>query len=258
MVVETFVAGDVRMRVLTLGSGAPLLYLHGYERHPGEAPYLTRLAETHRVIAPELPGYGESTGLDEIHDVLDMVMILRQLVEKLADGPVDVVGHSLGGMLAAEFAAICPHLTRKLVLVDSYGIWLDANQLPDAFVLNDKQLKAAKWANPDAAGAVETSWSDDLVEDPNTAALARMQNLGSATKFMWPIPDRGLKKRLNLITAPTLVLHGAKDGLIPAAYATEMASRIPGAKATIFEGAGHLPMIECADEFIAAVNAHLA
>lgn len=256
--VETFVAGDVQMRVLTLGSGSPLLYLHGYERHPGEAHFLTRLAESHRVIAPELPGYGESTGIDEIHDALDMVLVLRQLVEKTAGGPVDVVGHSLGGMLAAEFAAICPNLVRKLVLVDSYGLWIDDNPLPDNFVMNDKQLQAAKWANPEAPTAVETSWSDDLSSDPNTAALGKIRNLGSATKFMWPIPDRGLKRRIHLISAPTLVVHGAQDGLIPAAYATEMATRIPGAKLTVLEGTGHLPMLECEDEFIAAVNGHLA
>ena len=96
------------------------------------------------------PGYGESTGIDEIHEVLDFTLTSAQLVEEIAGGPVDVVGHSLGGMLAAEFAAICPHLVRKLVLVDAFGLWLEENQLPDLFVLNEKQLKAAKWANPDA------------------------------------------------------------------------------------------------------------
>ena len=107
------------------------------------------------------------------------------------------------------------------------------------------------------ASAVETSWSLDLGDDPGEAAIARMQNLGSATKFMWPIPDRGLIKRLPYIGAPTLVLHGAQDGLIPAAYASEFADASP-AQRPIHESAGHLPMFEGEDEFIAAVNGHLS
>ena len=258
MVVETFSVGDARTRVLILGEGSPLLYLHGFERHPGEASFLTRLAAGRKVFAPEYPGWGESTGLESIHDVLDQTMFLRQLVEQFNVGPVDVVGHCLGGMFAAELAALCPQLVRKVVLIDAYGLWLDDHQVPDPFVLNDRDLKAAKWHNIELAPATEPSFGDDTSPDASIAALGRIQNLGSATKFMWPIPDRGLHKRLGLIKAPALVIHGASDGLVPAIYAAEFGRRIPGAKVTVMESAGHVPMLECEDAFVSAVSGFLA
>jgi pimeloyl-ACP methyl ester carboxylesterase len=74
---------------------------------------------------------------------------------------------------------------------------------------------------------------------------------------MWPIPDRGLRRRLPHLTVPTLVLHGESDGLVPVAYAQELASRIPDAKLVTIPGAGHLPMIEAEDAFVSAVTAFL-
>ncbi|MFT7602378.1 MAG: pimeloyl-ACP methyl ester carboxylesterase, partial [Acidimicrobiales bacterium] len=115
------------------GDGAPMLYLHGFERHPGDAPFLRRLAEEHAVLAPELPGFGTSTGFEYIKDLTDLVLVYRTVVENWGVGPVDVVGHSLGAMVAAELAALCPELVRRLVLVDPFGVWLDAEPALDPF-----------------------------------------------------------------------------------------------------------------------------
>jgi hypothetical protein len=105
-------------------------------------------------------------------------------------------------MLAAELAAICPQLTRWLVLVDTYGLWLDEVGMPDPFVLNEKQLGAIKWADLIHAAAEPSIFLPDAA-NPNLAVLERTKNLATATKFMWPIPDRGLHSRLTLIGAYT-------------------------------------------------------
>lgn len=238
--------GDVPVRVWAAGEGTSrgLLYLHGFERHPGDAPFLQSLARTHRVFAPEHPGYGESGGLDAMDHVLDLVLHYRQLVEARFHGPVDVIGHSLGGMFAAEFAAICPQLTRSLTLVSPYGIWIDAHPLPDPFMLNEQDLRAAKWFDPASQTAPEASLATPDEQDPNAATYYRARNMGAATKFMWPIPDHGLRKRLPLISAPTLVIRGAADGLVPDAYAREFARLIPGARLETLESAGHMAMLE--------------
>jgi len=176
-------------------------------------------------------------------------------VESWGVGPVDLIGHSLGGMFAAEFAAICPHLTRRLVLVDSYGLWLDEVGMPDPFVLGEKEMKAAKWVDPEAAA--EPSIFTPNGEGPQAAAIERARNLATATKFMWPIPDRGLRRRLGYVRAPTLVIHGAADGLVPSAYAAEFARLIPDARVVTIDGAGHLPMVEQEDAFVRAVEEFL-
>lgn len=113
--------GPFDVRLWSGGSGPPLLYLHGFEQHPGAAPFLAKLAESRAVRAPEHPGYGSSSGFEAIEDIFDVTLHYRRLVESWNLGPVDVVGHSLGGMFAAELAAVAPHLVRRLVLVSPYA-----------------------------------------------------------------------------------------------------------------------------------------
>jgi pimeloyl-ACP methyl ester carboxylesterase len=226
-----------------------LLYLHGFERHPGEAPFLHRLAQTRRVLAPEHPGYGESTGLEAMDHVLDLVLHYRRLVERTFTGPVDVIGHSLGGMFAAEFAAICPHLTSSLTLVSPYGLWLEEDPLPDPFVLSEKELRTAIWSDPQAAPDPETSLPLPGAADPHAKVYDRARNMGAATKFMWPIPDHGLRRRLPLIGARTLVVRGTDDQLVPQSYTEEFVRLIPDARFAAVEAAGHLPMLERPTEF---------
>ncbi|MDA0365687.1 MAG: alpha/beta hydrolase [Chloroflexi bacterium] len=257
MPLTTQTVDDAQIRVWSAGSGSPLLFLHGFEQHPGDAPFLQRLAQSHSVYAPELPGYGESTGFESIHDIFDMAMRFRRLVEHLGTGPVDVIGHCLGGMIAGEFAATSPHLVRKLVLVDAWGLWIDADQPADPFVLNPEQLKQAKWHDV-AAAERETSIAQSHPDGANAAMLLRQQNLGVATKFMWPIADRGLSRRLPYVSTPTLIVHGESDGLIPSAYADEFARLLPNAEVARISGAGHLPQVEREDAFITAVETFLA
>jgi pimeloyl-ACP methyl ester carboxylesterase len=71
--------------------------------------------------------------------------------------------------------------------------------------------------------------------------------MGATGKFVWPIPDKGLKKRIHRITAPTLVLWGKEDRLVPAVYADEFTRRIPGARLHTVDGAAHAPHLERPD-----------
>lgn len=246
--------GAFEIALWSQGSGRPLLYLHGYERHPGAAPFLTRLAESRRVLAPEQPGYGTSTGAENFRDVLDVALYHRSLVRSWGIDELDVVGHSLGGMFAAELAVIAPHLVRRLVLVDAFGVWVDDEPALDPFGPADL-LAAAKWH-----GAAPQDEPTNLVADPadpHAAVLFQAQNLGSATTFMWPIADRGLSRRLPHIGAPTLVVHGGSDGLLPVSYARRFVRLIPDAELALIDGAGHYPMVEQEDEFVTAVEKFL-
>lgn len=244
--------GPFEVRVWQRGDGPGLLYLHGVERHPGDAPFLTRLAEKRDVRAPEFPGFGESEGFDSIHDLQDVTLALRGLLEEWGWDSVDVVGHSFGGMLAAELAVVAPHLVRNLVLVDSYGLWSDEEPVADVFALMPPELDEAKWhdaGNKDK----ETNVAAPGLE----AAIERTTNFGSSTKFLWPVPDRGLSRRLPYVRARTLVVHGASDGIVPVSYAHALGEAIDGAQVRVIDEAGHLPMFEREDEFLTVVTEFL-
>jgi pimeloyl-ACP methyl ester carboxylesterase len=249
--------GTFDVNLWTAGSGAPLLFLHGYERHPGGAPFLQRLARTHSVYAPEQPGYGSSTGFEHVQDVVDLVLFYRELVHSLGVKHIDVIGHSTGGMMAAELAALCPDVVGKLVLVDAFGLWLDDQPAQDPFGAAD-EVKAAKWHDPAAVPNPEPTIFVPDPSDPHGEIFFQAQNLATATKFMWPIADRGLRRRLPYVRARSLVVNGASDGLVPPAHADEFVRLIPRAELAIIPNAGHYPFIEQEDEFIATVEKFLS
>ncbi len=84
-------------------------------------------------------------------------------------------------------------------------------------------------------------------------ALDSYRCLASAGKFLWPIRDKGLKKRLHRVKMPTLVVWDASDGLISTAYASAFQAAIPSSRVTILNGAGHLPMLEQREAFVDSV-----
>jgi len=218
-----------------------------------------QLAKSHRVIVPEHPGFGNSTGIDQIDGILDITLYHRTLVETLGFDRVDVVGHSLGGMFAAELAAICPSIVNRLVLVAPFGLWLDEAPIPDLFYLGPAQLQRATWHDPESEAAQKAMSQLGGVngQSAGEAIITRAGNLSAAGKFLWPVPDRGLAKRLPLIKAPTLVVTGESDKLISPPYGEAFASRIPGARLVTIPMAGHLPMAEQPDAFFGHVTAFL-
>ena len=84
--------------------------------------------------------------------------------------------------------------------------------------------------------------------------VERIKRFTQASKFLWPIPDRGLKKRVYRIAAKTLVMMGESDRLIPPVYANEFTRRIKNSRAVTIKQAGHMPMYEQPEEFVRTVR----
>jgi pimeloyl-ACP methyl ester carboxylesterase len=234
-------------------SGDPLLFLHGAGGLTGVDPFLEDLSKDFKVIAPHFPGYGESTGNEHIDDVLDAALFYHQLMDELGIDSANVVGHSMGGMLAAEMAALCNHRVKKLVLVAPAGFWLDAHPIPDFFAADLTEIGGLLFHDPNSPVArMFTAIPEDL-KALEAMYVERVKRLATAGKFLWPLPDRGLKKRAHRIKSPTLVVWGESDKLIPPVYANEFTSRIKGARTAIIKQAGHMPMYEQQAEFVKTV-----
>ena len=235
------------------GSGEPLLFLHGSGgvRH---GRYLDMLAETFTVYVPSHPGFGESDGLEHIDDIIDLALFYHDLMDELDLESAHLLGHSLGGMLAAEMAALCSHRVRKLVLANPVGLWRDEEPVVDFFALTPSEYLRHVLHDVDSAAAKEAFGAPESQEEVMEAMYQRLQSFSAAGKFLWPIPDKGLKRRIHRIKAPTLIVWGESDRLVPPSYAEDFQSKIAGSKIAILSECAHMPMIEKPDEFVSLVT----
>ena len=245
--------GAVAFRVLSAGRGAPLVYFHSFHERGGWSPFLDRLAERYAVHAPFHPGVQGSSGVESLDDVLDLVLAYDELLDRLGIGAAHLVGHFFGGMVAAELAATLGHRASKLVLVSPLGLWRDDAPSVDMVILPAEDLPAVLWRDP--ASPVARKWAalPESEEENVAAQIESVQRRAAMAKFVWPIPDKGLKKRLHRIAAPTLVLWGDADRANPVVYAEEWQRRIKGAALRLLPG-GHMVLHEAPDAAAAAVT----
>ena len=248
-----------RCRVLEGGSGAPVMFLHGAGGLLADNPFLDRLAQRYHVFAPEWPGYGESTGDELLEDMLDFALHGWDLVDALGLRRPHLIGHSMGGMIAAEMACLAPRDLDKLVLVGAAGLWLDDRPIPDIFAMLPHEIAEALFLDPARGAALLTGGADLTdIEALKDFYLVTQRRLSMAGKILFPIPNRRLSKRLYRLTAPTLVLWGAGDRLIVPDYAAQWKALIPGARVVTIEGAGHMLPWEQPEAFVDAVVTFLA
>jgi pimeloyl-ACP methyl ester carboxylesterase len=208
--------GMFRTRVLTGGRGWPLLWLHGGQGLSGWEPQLAALAKHFTVYAPVQPGFawegaGESSGVEYLEDLWDLTLFYCDLLDALVLDSPFVVGHSYGGMLAAELAAMAPDRVGKLVLVSALGLW-----------------------RPDAP----------IQEAPT---------LPAADKFCRPLSGLSLTKRIWRVAAPTLLLWGRSDKVVPPVYAYEFARHLPSARVALMNRSGHAPFVDQPKRFLELV-----
>ena len=224
-----------RVRVLEAGSGAPVVFLHG------AGGLLDELATRYRVYAPELPGYGESLGEELLEDMLDFALHGWDVVAALGLERPNIVGHSMGGMIAAEMAAVAPHDLAKLVLVSAAGLWIPEHPIPDIFAFLPHEYAQVLFHDPAAGQALLTGGLDFT----NMQALAdfyiaNSRRMATAGKILFPIPNRRVAKRLYRVTAETLVVWGKQDRLIPPVYGEKWIQLIPDARLVQLDAAGHM------------------
>ena len=245
---------NTRVRVLEAGSGAPLLFLHGAGGLLADNPFLDALARRYHVFAPEWPGYGESTGEELLEDMLDFTLHGWDLSDALGLSRPHLVGHSMGGMIAAEMACVAPRDAGKLVLVGAAGLWLDRHPIPDIFAMLPFQFAEVLFHDPARGQALLTAGADlSDMEALKDFYLGHQRRLSMAGKILFPIPNRRLAKRLYRLSAPTLVLWGGSDKLIPPAYAEHWAALVSGATVRLVPEAGHMLPYEQPEAFAAAV-----
>jgi pimeloyl-ACP methyl ester carboxylesterase len=156
-----------------------------------------------------------------------------------------VVGHSMGGMIAAEMAALNNSGVEKLALLAPAGVWLDAHPIPDMFAMTPFELPGYLFADPKAGEKLLTAGLDLSNNEALKAFMVgNARRLGTAGKILFPIPNRRFSKRAYRVSARTLICWGNQDRLIPPVYAEAWQRLIAGAQIVRVEGAGHMLTLE--------------
>ncbi|HJR05320.1 MAG TPA: alpha/beta hydrolase [Methylomirabilota bacterium] len=250
--------GRVPIRVHVAGSGPALVFFHGPWGLTW-GPFLDALARQFTVYAPEHPGTspGDPDSIRHVDTLWDLVLCYDELFEQLKLRDVVLAGHSFGAMVACEVAALQPSRAKRLALIDPIGLWLDDTPVVNWMLLGPAEMPAHVFHRPDGPAA-QAMFA--VPAEAEAGALARTRltwAMGATGKFIWPIPDKGLKKRIHRVTAPTLLLWGEHDRLVPRAYAKAFAGRLPDTRLEVVAGAGHAPHLEQPDATARAVQAFL-
>lgn len=229
-----------------------IVWLHGPHGLRGHDPVVAELEKRYAVIAPLSPGFADLAEIDNIDTVHDLALYYDAVFDALGLDRVILIGHSFGAMVAAEYAAHYPRRVEKLVLLSPFGLWRDDHPVADLFSVPYANFNAMLWASGKASP--EMSDPSDDSNDPVEKNIALAQAMTTVAKFIWPIPDRGLRRRLPRIIAPTLIVFGAEDKFVPPLYADEFQGAIKGSKKALIAGAAHMAPYEKPAEVLAQVE----
>lgn len=243
------------VRYIEGGSGQPLVFLHGAGGVTVNDPFLAKLGESFHVYAPLVPGYGDSEECHEIRDMLDFTLHTWDVVDALGLKDPIIVGHSMGGMIAAEMAAICPNEVSRLGLIAPAGLWLDDHPIADIFTKLPYEMPALLYHDEKAGAAMLTTGL--AMDDPKflqAFLVTNARQLGMAGRLLFPIPERGLSERLYRVKAKTILVWGDSDKVVSPIYAHEFKRLIKGAQLVSIPEAGHMVLSEKTRETVAAIQ----
>ena len=190
---------------------------------PRWIPFLDALASERTVIVPSLPGFpGGERGHTVLDTHLDWVLATHQLLRKAGLDGADLVGSSVGGSLAAEIAAIWPQSVERLALIAPLGLFDEKDPATDPWAQRAPDVPALLCADPARWEALKTE-----PEGQNSPEwpIEQVRAAEAAARIFWPLGNTKLEKRLPLIEAPTLLLWGEQDRIMPRALRRQIRRR---------------------------------
>ena len=152
------------------------------------------------------------------------MLIYDEIFDALNLQSVPVVGTSFGGMMACELAAHRPDRISKIVLLDPIGLWRDDAPVAPYMLMPPDKLVATLYKHLSSEPVQKALQMPDDPDELATVTADLVWALGATGNFVWPIPDKGLKKRIHRIKANALIIWGEDDALVSSIYAKEFAA----------------------------------
>jgi pimeloyl-ACP methyl ester carboxylesterase len=252
------------------GEGPVLLLIHGMAGTcENWREVIEPLAREHTVIAPDLPGHGESAPGGGDYSIGGLATGLRDLLLALGHERATLVGHSLGGGVAMQLAYLFPEMVERLVLVSSGGLGPEVSPILRAATLPGADLFISATAGVGqrvgtalgrGLAAIGLRPSADVAEVAR--GYASLRHPGRRAAFLatlHAVVSAGgqrvdARDRLHMAEAmPVLIVWGARDPIIPVRHGKDAHEAIPGSWLEVFEDVGHLPQVEAPGRFVAAL-----
>ena len=252
MKTERLLVHGIDLEVLRGGSGDPIVLLHGMRSLDESSRFVSLLVDHGAILAPSLPGFGDTKRPKDFDSIYDLVHLTRALLDTVQGGKVTLVGLSFGGWLAAEMAAAGHPRLGRLVLVDPVGIKISDRQtadILDVFNRHPDEVRAAAFHDPDRCAP-----DFDAMED--TAIIRYARDRDALCLYGWNpyLYNPQLPRWLPRIAVPTLVVWGESDGIVTPAYGRAYAEMIPNARFSVLPNAGHHPDVEQPEALAALIG----
>ncbi|HUJ35639.1 MAG TPA: alpha/beta fold hydrolase [Solirubrobacteraceae bacterium] len=250
------------------GQGRPLVLLHGVGASRAIWRRVTpALAEDRHVIAPDLPGFGESSAAAKGFELAGVAEVLADRLAECAGEPFNLLGNSLGGAVALELAVLRPDLVRRLVLAAPAGLHprsspvaAAAGALSDPAVMVRRLVGAPIAGSPTARRALLWGAIAEPQRLPAEDARMMLRSSRGSTRIgpaVAAVLRADLRSELGRLEGPLGVIWGWRDRVVPISTLRHIRAARPDAIVATIPRAAHVPQVECPHEFVAAVRSVL-
>ncbi len=232
--------GDVKTHVYTAGEGEPLLWFHGAGGITTIPEIFNELVSAYKIYLIDHPGFGQSEKKeDRFTEFTDYNYFYRDFLDHYSLDKINLVGHSMGGRMALEFSISHSHRVKKLILISASGLYIEGVKRTDIFIHQPEKRPSLYFYNKQYAEEMlnqEKSEEEQSIEVKNLTMFARLT---------WEKDDnRKFPFLLRYITAPTCVIWGENDQILPVEHGKAFKKYIQKAELHMIKNCGHIPQVE--------------
>jgi pimeloyl-ACP methyl ester carboxylesterase len=246
-------------------SGTPVVLIHGYTDSARDwVPLMPYLSKRFRLVLVDIRGHGQSSKPECCYTRLDFAYDIKLLLDSLGIQRADIVGHSLGSIIAQTFAEYWPEKTRRVVLIASTG-GRPPGMAPPKFDFTAEIRKLKEPIEPDSPFMIAW-WDSPTPVDPDFIRRQRKDAAGIPLRVWLAVLDQGLpsdnlygdlQSTLPKLEAPTLLIWGSKDPIMEEPMRKTLIDALPAAQVKVFDGLGHNPFWEDPQDVAAVINQFL-
>ena len=248
--------GENDVQMFSGGSGPPLLYLHGAGGNAGWQAFHEALAQSHTVHAPSQPGFNGTPKPQWVSTITDLAHFNLEMVQRLGLTQYVLVGHSMGGWVAAEMAAMGQENLKGLVLIDAVGIRPKQGEIAEIFMVSAQNRAGLRFHDTSQVPDYEELSREMTPEE----VLVDHSNREMASRLCWKpyMHNPTLPSYLAKVNIPSLLIWGRQDAIVPVECGDLYHQVLSNSSLKIIENCGHLPQIEKPQEFQAAISGFLS